>query len=86
MWCCAPRLLLQLWSLPDLAHVTTVTKLHAAATSIDALVDSSRGKLHGGHPAPWGARAGGVSSVTLTEDYVVTTGFDGAVYAVHQLW
>lgn len=76
---------MQLWSLPDLAHVTTITKLHAAAASIDAIVESGRGK-HSGHPAPWGARAGGVSSVVLTEDYVLTTGFDGAVYAVHQMW
>jgi hypothetical protein len=61
------------WSLPDAGSMSTVPSLHTS------------------HPQstmqmPVWKASRGVSGILATEEYVVTTGFDGACYALHLLW
>lgn len=84
---------IRLWSLPELQHCSTIDRVHAPRVLDPAAVAvTTAGGAVGGaaaaaasHPSQW-LYPGGVSSLSFTEELLLSSGHDGAVYAMHQLW
>jgi len=68
----------KLWSLPDLEACASAPRLHAVKREL-----VTPGVKHA--RSTW-MQPSGVSSLLLTEEYLVTTGWDGATYASPLLW
>lgn len=74
---------LQLWSLPDLNRCQTAARLHVPKR--DAGAARKVGRAWVASSSSW-IEPGGVSSLVVTEDFIVSAGYDGAVLASYQLW
>ncbi|RYY32972.1 hypothetical protein EON62_04745 [archaeon] len=74
----------KVWSLPDLAYMSSIAKLHDGLTIATATAAASSN-------SPFSVESNwvhmvGVSGLSATEDHVMSTGYDGAVYAIRQSW